>query len=370
VTGVAKDTVPAQAAEEHAGGHARGERPPISREQREAETTFGWFTPVRKRASLYEDVTLDTTHSIERHFRWGYQIAFADGRPTYWDASKAHSSSWWEFRDPGELWERNWYQTAAHYHREVSSATAVAKADNLYSQFEPEWTAFLRDQLQAIAQAEYGLVMPMANAVRPSRGDCQLNCISFHGGYKLRHAEALTLYGMELDDALGGFAPERGTESFLKNPAWQPVRSYLERLNLVHDWVEIVVAANIVFEPLIGVLLRRDLLMNAASASRDLVTPVFGRVAQAEWKWGRAWSTAFVADLAQDPQYGEENRELISGWVEEWGALAEGALDALGELVGRLPGTDFAGTRARLHAEYASIIEQCQLSNTNQEVVA
>ncbi|MCW2952398.1 MAG: methane/phenol/toluene hydroxylase [Conexibacter sp.] len=342
----------------------------LTREQRDQERSFQWFKPERKKASMYEDVTLDTTHSLERHFRWGYQIHFADGRPTYWDASAVKSNTWWDFRDPGALWERNFYQTATNYYRECRSAVGVAHSNALFKQFSPEWVEFLRDHIHAVAQAEYGLVMPMANAVRPSRGDCQLNCISFQGCYKLRHAEALALYGMELDTALGDFPAERGTRSFMEHPAWQPARDFLERLDLVHDWVEVVVAANLVFEPLVGVLLRRELLMNAASEQGDVVSPVFGRTGQAEWDWGRAWTAAFVADLVEDPDFGPQNRDVIDGWLRTWTPAAEAAVTALGELFEQLPGADVAAGLARVREGFAELVEQSGLKASELEGAA
>jgi hypothetical protein len=342
----------------------------LTREQRDEERNFQWFTPARRKSTMYEDVTLDTSHSLERHFRWGYQIHFPDGRPTYWDASEAKSNSWWDFRDPNALWERNFYQTATNYERECRNAIAVGKSNGLFDRFSPEWVEFLRHHIHAVAQAEYGLVMPMANAVRPSRGDCQLNCISFQGCFKLRHAEALALYGMELETALSDFPASRGTQSFMEHPAWQPTRELLERLDLIHDWVEIVIAANLVFEPLVGVLLRRELLMSAASEHGDMVTPVFGRTGQAEWDWGRAWTAAFVKHLVEDEQFGPVNREVIEGWVETWRPAAEQAVDGLGVLFQQLSDGDFGVVRERVRDGFAQLVDESGLKIPEMEGVA
>lgn len=340
---------------------------PSERELRDYERTSQWFTPLRKKPSVYEDVTIDVAEHVDRHWKFGYQIGFADGRLHYWDSSKVKSSSWWDFRDPAEIWARPFYQIAALHDREIRTVLEVAKADRLYDKFGHQWLEFLRDHLQAIALAEYGLVMPMANAVRPSLGDPVLNCISFHGGYKLRHAQALALYGMELEARFGDFPTERGKASFMSDGAWQPTRRYLERLDLVHDWVEIIVAANVVFEPLIGVLLRRELLMYGASVSDDLVTSVYGQVAQAEWEWGRAWTTAFMAHLVEDPQHGEANRAVIAQWLEDWLPLGEKALDALGGLFEQVPGRDFADAHDGVQQELAAVMRESKLATVEVE---
>jgi len=337
-----------------------------SREARQTERSFDWYAPKRKRGSIYEDVTLDVVASTKRHLKFGYQIAFPDGRPQFWDATAAKSTSFWEFVDPGELWGRNFFQFGAMADREITSALGVAEADGLFERFAPEWVEFLRDHLQAIALAEYGLVMPWAHAMRPAEGDGVANCISFHGGFKLRHAQALGLYGMYLEDVLGDFPPERGKRLFLEDPAWQPTRRYLERLETVHDWVEIIFAANIVFEPMLGVLLRREVLMNGAAEHGDLVTSVYGRTGEGEWSWGKAWSAGFMAHLLEDVEHGEHNHELAQRWLEQWLPMAEEALSALAPIFDTLPALSFEQMQQRVEHDRDELFGQLGLATLNR----
>lgn len=340
-----------------------------SREARQAERSFDWFKPQRKRASLYEDVTHDVVASTERHLRFGYQIGFPDGRPQYWDATRVRSTSFWEFSDPRQIWSRNFYEAGAVADREISSAQSVALENGLHEQFAPEWVEFLRDQLQAIALAEYGLVMPWAHAMRPAQGDGVANCISFQGGFKLRHAQALALYGMHLEDVFGDFEPARGKRSFLEDTAWQPTRRFLERLETVHDWVEIIVVSNVVFEPLVGVLMRRELLMDGASGHGDLLTPVYGRTGEAEWSWASAWGAGFTAHLLDDAEHGDHNREVIGGWLEDWMPMADEALGALGGIVERLPAFDFETARGRVERDRDKVLHGLGLEASKVEGV-
>ncbi|MCW2953137.1 MAG: toluene hydroxylase [Conexibacter sp.] len=341
-----------------------------SRESRQTERSFDWYDPKRKRGSLYEDVTIDVVASTKRHLRFGYQVAFPDGRPQYWDATAVKSTSFWEFTDPRELWSRNFYEAGAVADREISSALSVADANALHESFSPAWVEFLRDNLQAIALAEYGLVMPWAHAMRPAEGDGVANCISFQGGFKLRHAQALALYGMHLDEVLGDFPTERGKHNFLENGAWQPTRRYLERLETVHDWVEIIVASNIVFEPLLGVALRRELLMHGASANGDVLTPVYGRTGEAEWDWAKAWATGFVAHLLEDQEHAEHNREVIGGWLSEWMPMADEALEAVGGIFAALPSVPFERVRERVEHDRSVLLAQLGLEALDREAVA
>ena len=63
----------------------------------------------------------------------------------------------------------------------------------------------------------------------------------------------------------------------LRDDAWQPARRYLERLAATADWGEVLVAANLCFEPTVATLIRRELGTRAAAAHGDTVTPVLAR---------------------------------------------------------------------------------------------
>ena len=54
-----------------------------------SEREFAWFKPAGRRATLYEDVTVDTQPSIHRHLARGWPVSFDDGRGTWNDASTA-----------------------------------------------------------------------------------------------------------------------------------------------------------------------------------------------------------------------------------------------------------------------------------------
>ena len=77
---------------------------------------------------------------------------------------------------------------------------------------------------------------------------------------------------MDLEEHFGDFPVERARESFLHDDAWQPARSYVERLRATPDWGERVFAANLCFEPTVGLLIRRELLMRSVRFNGDIVT--------------------------------------------------------------------------------------------------
>jgi propane monooxygenase reductase subunit len=295
-----------------------------------SERDFTWYIPAGRRATLYEDVTVDTQPSVHRHLNRGWPVSFEDGRGTWDDGSTAlRSSDWFAFRDPGQQWERPFYQAGTATEHQIEGALRNAAEEGLLSDFQPEWVAFLRQFLQVPAYVEHGLWFALATIARDCLSDTVATCVCLQAAMKQRSAQAIVLYAMDLERHHGDFPISDARETFLRDPAWQPTRQYLERLAATRDWGEVVVAANLCFEPVVGTLIRRELGIRAAAAAGDTVTPVLARVASQEWSWARAWTEELVRFLVEDPANGSANREVIDAWVADWRPQAVAAAQAL-----------------------------------------
>ena len=151
---------------------------------------------------------------------------------------------------------------------------------------------------------------------------------------KQRSAQAIVLYAMDLEAHHGQFPIESAREAFVQEEPWQPVQRFLQRLSARRDWGEVIVAANLCFEPLVGTLLRRELGIRAAASNGDTVSPVLAGAATQEWEWTRRWTVEFVQFLLDDTRFGGVNRSVIVGWVDDWLPRAEEAALALAPLAG------------------------------------
>jgi NAD(P)H-flavin reductase/ferredoxin len=315
---------------EHGAGEAEA---PLPGAGPQSEREFSWFQPLRRRATVYEDVTIDTQPSIHRHLTRGWPVSFEDGRGTWDDGSTAlRSSDWYAFRDPAEQWERSFYQLETALEQQIEGAIRSAAQEGLIGDFSGEWVEFLRGFLQVPAFVEHGLWFALATAGRDCLSDSVATCVCLQAAMKQRSAQAIVLYAMDLEAHHGPFPIESAREIFLRGEQWQPVRRFLERLSATRDWGEVVIGTNLCFEPLLGTLLRRELGVRAAGASGDTVTPVLARAAAQEWQWIRTWTAEFVQLLVRDAPFGERNRELIASWVQDWLPLAEQAAAALAPL--------------------------------------
>lgn len=328
--------------------------------------SFEWFAPKRRRATVYEDVSVDTQPSVLRYWRGPYPKYFPDGRPTWSEQStRLRSTDWYAFRDPHGDWERTYYLQGRTLERSIENACDQALADRVYDDFPESWVEFLRANLEVLAFVDYGLWLPIAAAQRDCLSDTVAHAVGFEAGMKQRQFQAILLYGMELDEYFGEFTVGNAKQRFLEYEAFQPVRRFVERLRSVPDWAEQIVAVNACFEPTVGALLRRELMMRSAAANGDTVTTEIMRAAQIESSVVRGWTEELLRFVLDDPQHGTANREVLAEWLAEWQELADEAMAALRPLfdaAGRAGSYD--ASIARVQDDLTTLLSGAGLAKT------
>jgi hypothetical protein len=304
----------------------------------ESRRGFLYFTPEKRRPSLYEDVTIDTQPSVHRHLPGGWLLSFDDGRGTHSLASTAlRAKDWYDWRDPGGLWERPFYQQAAQAAREQDAAVASARSEGLFARMRGEWRSFLQSSLQLPAFYEHGLWRALCGASRPALSDAVTHAIVLEAAMKQRQAQDLVVYAMDLEAEIGDCSTEAARSRFLEEENWQPVRALVEHVHATTDWAERVLATNLCIEPLVGNLLRREMLLVPASANGDPVTPVIIGNAQREWLWVRDWTAELVRFCLEDEEFGDQNRQVLKQWTQTWNSEAEAAAEAVATEIDRVP---------------------------------
>ena len=214
--------------------------------------SYNYFTPAKRRATIYEDVTVDVQPDPERHLTQGWIYGFADGTSGYpqeWSALK--SSNWHEFLDPNEEWEQTIYRNNANVVRQAQSNIANAKDAHAFAQWSRQWVDVVAKHVGAWAHAEHGLGM---HVYMPANRDAPTNMInnalSVGAVHKLRFAQDLILYNLDLDDEIEGFDGQAHIKTWQEDPIWQKTRENVEKLTATRDWSEAFFATAVVFEPL------------------------------------------------------------------------------------------------------------------------
>lgn len=286
--------------------------------------TYNYYTPQKARATMYEDVTVDVQPDPERHLTQGWIYGFADGEGGYpKDWTLLRAADWHRFLDPNEEWEQTIYRNNSNVVRQIQLTLENAKQARAYQGWPAGWVRFLERHLGAWMHAEHGLGMHVFTSEQRSAPTNMINtAIAVNSAHKLRFAQDLALYNLDLSEAGIGFDGSVHKQTWHNDPAWQGVRENVERLTAIGDWAESLFATNVVFESLVGVLFRSQLVMQVAARNGDYVTPTL--VGTGEHDYGRdlRYTRALFRMLATDAAHGERNRDVLQGWLETWVPLS------------------------------------------------
>jgi propane monooxygenase small subunit len=252
--------------------------------------SYNYFEPRKRRATVYEDVTMDVQPDPERHLTQGWVYAFADGSSGYpkeWTALK--SGDWHQFLDPNEEWEQTIYRNNANTVRQIGQTLANARAADVYT------------------PAQRDAPTNMIN-----------NALAVGAVHKLRFAQDVILYNLEVSEQIEGFDGAAHKDVWQNDPIWQATRENVEKLTGIRDWAQAFFATAVVFEPLVGELFRSGFVMHAAALQGDFVTPTVMGCGEADAAREQRGARALFRMLADDDEHGSANRRLMAEWLEEW----------------------------------------------------
>ncbi|QGZ58781.1 ferritin family protein [Paraburkholderia acidiphila] len=291
---------------------------------------YNYFEPKGRKASHYEDMTVDVQPDPHRYLLQDWILSFADGTPTYsqtWTAAKC--SDWHKFRAVDEEWERTHYQRQSTIVGMISGAIQNARRSGAVKRFDKTWVKVLEAHLGAYKHAEFGLGTSTMHAQRYGYTQMINSAILTNASYKLRFAQDLTLYLGEIALDLPNLDLDAGKEHWLTDPIWQDTRRAVETIGGATDFLEKYFAVNVVFEPLVADLFRSGFIMQVAAAQNDFLTPTVVSAAEGDYERNLANAVELFHMLTNDPQYGEANRKLLGEWLEKHGALALAAAKQL-----------------------------------------
>jgi propane monooxygenase small subunit len=293
--------------------------------------SYNYFTPRKRRATVYEDVTVDVQPDPERHLTQGWVYSFANGDAGYpqeWTALK--STNWHAFLDPNEEWEQTIYRNNANVVRQISQNIEHGRTAHVFQAMNPAWVKILAHHVFAWAHAEHGIGM---HVYTPAQRDAPTNMINnamaVGAVHKLRFAQDLILYNLALSEEIDGFDGSVHRSTWQEDPVWQPTREFVEKLTGTRDWAEQWFATAVVFEPMLGELFRSGFVMQVAALHGDFVTPTIMGAGESDAAREQRGARVLYRMLMDDAQHGAENRETLSGWLSTWNAAAESAARTL-----------------------------------------
>lgn len=287
---------------------------------------YRYFEPRGKRATHYEDVTVDVQPDPERYLIQDWIIAFPNGKGAYEkDSTQAKSSNWHAFRAPDQEWERTHYQRQSKIEIMVQSVINNGRKSGAPQAYDAAWIKVLQNHLGAWKHVEFGLGTSLMQAQRYGYTQMINNATLTNSSYKLRLAQDITLYLAEIGMDIKGWDDEAGKKFWLEDNIWQATRKCVETIMGATDYLEQYFATNLVFEPLVGELFRSGFLMQAAAHNNDFITPSVIAAAEGDYERNLANTIDLIFLLANDEDHGPANRELFQKWVMKHAKLADEA---------------------------------------------
>jgi methane monooxygenase component A beta chain/propane monooxygenase small subunit len=281
--------------------------------------TFVWFTPARRKPTEYELYTVGQQSGPQDWLDVDWPLRFDNGRAPWVDESSAVRSSLWPaYRDPRGVWQRP-YVSACNQDEQALGRLLPVLTQGSAAGLSPTWSGeILAGPYAAWPFVEYGLFLALAYAVREARSDTIEFSVVFQAADHLRLLQDIVLHLDHLHDEVSGFSDAGAREAWMTDPTLVPIREVIERLVVSQDWMEILVAVNLVFEPLVGHLAKTELFGRRAPSFGDAATPTV--LAQSVVDADRALEStqALVGLVCADPDHGPANRAIVAGWVDGW----------------------------------------------------
>lgn len=303
-----------------------------------APRDFTYITPRGRRVSEYEAVTCYTQPDPEAFDKEGWFLRTPEGR-TAWqrESTKLVHPHWFDFRDPASHWQRTYVKMQGEQERGIDRATEDAASSGALGQIDPVWlTEMIGGHYRVWSFVEYGLFRAFAPAQREALADTIGQVLCFEGVDRMRHAQAIVIYLMDIEAAVPGFVDHGGKARWTDDPVYQPTRALVEKLMLeTTDWAELSVVTNLIVDPILAEVGLSQLLGRFGPFHGDSVTPLMVSTVERDRRRNLAWTEEFVRMVTGQLSRGhevpaaEDNRGVIQHWLDTWTPVVLEATQAL-----------------------------------------
>jgi methane monooxygenase component A beta chain/propane monooxygenase small subunit len=293
---------------------------------------FAWFEPAKKNApSEYENYTLGQQSSPERLLHVDWPVRFDDGRAPFTESSTAIRCTNWEaYRDPAQTWQRPYVAGINHEQQTLGRLLESALGDDVAASINPVWSReVLGKYFAAWPFVEYGQFLALCYAVREALAETITFALAFEAADKMRYSQNIVGLILQLGESLPGYSDAEARNAWMNDPVLVPLRENVELIFSSNDWMEIVVAIDLVLEPIAGALVKSEFLARNASYNGDPATPLILASERADARRHLDGALALVAMVCADATHGADNRALVQSWLNKWTPITERAAHAL-----------------------------------------
>ena len=284
-----------------------------------------YITPAGRRLSDYEAVICHVQPDFSQYDIGDWFLRSPTGHGVFEQTStRLRHPNWFEYRDPGAVWQRPYTRQQAEEERAIDRAVSVARDIGIFTEIHPDWHRVLATVYEGWACAELGIFLALSRSVRPALSDTISMALVFAAVDRLRHQQGIALLALDLEAELAGYPARIGVQTWVEYPAYQPVRELVERLMVTQDWAETAFVVNYLFDPLITSCVTDRFLRRFAPSHGDIVTPHLLLSAERARRRHHLALTAFVEMVLTDSDRrgnrvpSEDNRRVLQQWVDSW----------------------------------------------------
>jgi hypothetical protein len=297
----------------------------------EGHRRFAWFEPIRKGSpSEYESYTIGQQSSPQRGLHVGWPVRFDDGREPFTESSTAiRCSDWGGYRDPAQTWQRPYVAAINHEQQTLGRLLESSLADGLAARINPVWSREILGKYLAVWPfVEYGEFLSLCYVVREALAETITFAFAFEAADKMRYAQNLVGLILQLGEVLPGYSDSGARVAWMDDPVLVPLRENIELIFSSTDWIEIIVAIDLVLEPIVGTLVKSEFFARNASYNGDPATPLILAPERADARHQLEGATALIGHVCGDASHGTENRKVVQSWLGKWTLVTEGAAKA------------------------------------------
>ena len=340
----------------HTGVTARAEEG----ERYSGNRHFTFFQPRRRKPTDYESFTLAQHLSPENFIEVDWPVRFDDGTEPFRRESTALRCSDWEaFRDPTQTHQREYVDTHNAQERALAATSRALVGSGVLHGINPTWRdQVLSHHLAAYPFVAYAQFLALSFAVREALTSAVTFALAFEAQDNLRHLQDIVHATFDLREAFPEWTDDGAREAWMTAPEWQPARKALEGVLALEDWGEILVTLNLVVEPLLGRLVKRELLACNSVRNGDPLTAALTATMESDTERHLRWTQELVRTLVADPEHGPHNRTVLATWLGRWTPVVSHAVEAFAPVF-TIPGVviaePFSACSLRVREEHRSL---------------
>lgn len=274
-------------------------------------------------ASRYEEGTIDLQPMANYH----YKPLWAPDKEIYSpEFSVLKLKDPYSYVDPRQYYYAPYVTARADMHEAFGSTLTYLEKRGMFDRLPAGWHSLFSDLVLPLRHYESAAQMISASASRYGWGTTITQCFGYAAFDRIGNAQILSRVGI----ALGGGTAEPldlAKVTWLEDPAFQPLRKFVEETLVEQDWGKAMVALDVADQVIYGLFyaaLDDAALMGGAGSYSLVAQHLSGWFADQ-----RRWFDALYKAWVTDEEYGEANKAVLVADVETTLATIETALTAV-----------------------------------------